>query len=334
MTISEISNISIAGLVSAVPDTAEQKSVKEQTASDLAFEAATKLLSESKSYKEQIGIILFLSTTPDYRSPATAMVLQNRLDIQTNCIAFDINSGGGGFLHGLQVGAGLLNSISKDFALILFGDTSSKQFLKKEENKLSYTDAASAVLLKKTETKKSWYFINKTKSEYHQKIILKNGGYREAIYQSDEEPLSGLSELAPLLIDAENILLYQEDMIGKAIQNYLSHTNQRIEDFDNVFFDHNNASDFSGIREKLGVKSEQTSFNDDIHGHARGSFLPLLMESYYKGAIKPQKTSCRVLLVSFGEGLTVTVGDLYLDPSVIYPKLRTNSVYTEGFVTH
>jgi len=334
MSSSTFENITISGMVSAIPENSEGISLENQTASDLAFEAATKLLYESKICKDQIGVILFLSTTPDYRSPATAMVLQNRLDINPDCIAFDINSGGCGFLHGLQVGAGFLKSISKDFALVLFGDTSSKQFLHKDENKLAYTDAASAVLLNKAETGMNWHFINKTKSQYYQKFILRKGGYRDAIYKSDEEPLSGLSELAPMLIESEAILPLQEEMIGNAVEDYFLCTGKAVKDFDYVFFDHNNSSDFSRLREKFGIEVSQTSFNDYKNGHSRGSFLPLLMEKTFGENIKHPETSCRILLASFGEGLTISVGDISLAPSAIFQYLKTNSSYTEGFITH
>lgn len=201
MTASTIQNISIIGLVTALPDNSTRISLNEQTASDLAFEAALKVLSESGVDKEEIGVLIFLSTTPDYRSPATAMVLQNRLGVNPDCIAFDINSGGNGFLHGLEVGGSLLKSTSKDLALVLFGDTPSKQFIEREGNSMNYIDAGSAVLLGKSSGEETWKFSNFTQSEHFDKYILRKGGYREAFSQGDDEPYFGLSELGPLDID-------------------------------------------------------------------------------------------------------------------------------------
>ena len=164
----------------------------------MAFEAALKVLSDSGVDKEEIGVIIFLTTTPDYRSPATAMVLQNRLGVNPDCIAFDINSGGNGFLHGLEVGASLLKSTSKDVALVLLGDTPSKQFMKPEDDGLNYIDAASAVLCRKTSEEEIWNFSNYTKSEYFEKYILKKGGYREAFSKVMMNPILDFQNLHPL----------------------------------------------------------------------------------------------------------------------------------------
>ena len=47
-----------------------------QTASDLAYTAAEKLLAHKGVAKEEIGALVFGTTSPDYRRPASAFVLQ------------------------------------------------------------------------------------------------------------------------------------------------------------------------------------------------------------------------------------------------------------------
>ena len=64
---------------------------EKQTASDFCYYAAEKLLSENKIEKSEIGVLVFVSQTPDYYLPSTACVLQNRLGIGKDCIAFDVN---------------------------------------------------------------------------------------------------------------------------------------------------------------------------------------------------------------------------------------------------
>ena len=48
-------------------------------ASDLCFAAAEKLLRDMEVDKNEIDLLVFVSQTPDYRMPATSLLLQNRL---------------------------------------------------------------------------------------------------------------------------------------------------------------------------------------------------------------------------------------------------------------
>jgi 3-oxoacyl-[acyl-carrier-protein] synthase-3 len=63
----------------------------EQCASDLCYAAATKLLSKLDWEPSSIDALVMITQTPDYAVPATACVLQHRLGLSENCIAFDVN---------------------------------------------------------------------------------------------------------------------------------------------------------------------------------------------------------------------------------------------------
>ena len=53
---------------------------KDQTASDLCYAAAEKLIEDNQIDKSEIDILLFVSQTPDYRMPATSVTLQTDWD--------------------------------------------------------------------------------------------------------------------------------------------------------------------------------------------------------------------------------------------------------------
>ena len=71
--------------------------------SDLCFAAVEDLLERMSIKKEDIGALIFVSQTPDYRLPATACVLQERLGLPTDTIAFDVNLGCSGYVYGLYL---------------------------------------------------------------------------------------------------------------------------------------------------------------------------------------------------------------------------------------
>jgi len=94
--------------------------------SDLCAAAAERLLERLGWERASVDLLIFVSQTPDYVLPATACSLHGRLGLAKSCAAFDINLGCSGYVYGLCVAAGLMQSGSARRALLLVGDTISK----------------------------------------------------------------------------------------------------------------------------------------------------------------------------------------------------------------
>jgi len=93
--------------------------------SDLCFAAAEKLIADNNIDRSEIDLLVFISQTPDYRMPATSIILQERLKLPTSTMSFDINLGCSAFIYGLSVVYGLMQSGQFRKALILDGETRS-----------------------------------------------------------------------------------------------------------------------------------------------------------------------------------------------------------------
>lgn len=144
-----IENVRIAGLAAAVPSleefsweefgpaaeryaVARQRRQKpwrraariDQCHSDLCVEAARPLLAELGWEPREIDVIVMATLTPDFPIPATAIIVQDRLGVPKTAAAFDLPSGGLGFLHGLQVVASMLSAGGLRKALLLTGQVS------------------------------------------------------------------------------------------------------------------------------------------------------------------------------------------------------------------
>ena len=83
-----------------------------QTTSDLCFVAAKEIIEKKNIDKNNIGALILVTQTPDYKSPASACVLHGRLGLNENCLAFDINLGCSGFTSSLAVAGSLLASFN------------------------------------------------------------------------------------------------------------------------------------------------------------------------------------------------------------------------------
>ena len=79
-------------------------------ASDLCQKAAEQLIKENHVAPEDINLLIFVSGSPDYKFPPTATLLQDRLGLGKDTVAFDITMGCSAVLHGLSVAYSMLKS--------------------------------------------------------------------------------------------------------------------------------------------------------------------------------------------------------------------------------
>lgn len=96
-----------------------------ETAADLAVQAVSRL-NLSKEEKVGVDFLIFCSQSPDYILPPTACLLQDRLGLSTNCGAFDYNLGCSGYIYGLSMAKGFVESGQAKRVLLITAETYSK----------------------------------------------------------------------------------------------------------------------------------------------------------------------------------------------------------------
>ena len=111
----------------------ERRFADENTcSSDLCYATAEKLIADNNIDRSEIDLLVFISQTPDYRMPATSVILQDRLQLPNSTIAFDINLGCSAFMYGMSVVYALMQQKGLRKALILDGETRSKVYSPKD----------------------------------------------------------------------------------------------------------------------------------------------------------------------------------------------------------
>ncbi|MBE0655612.1 MAG: ketoacyl-ACP synthase III, partial [Bacteroidales bacterium] len=159
----------------------ERRFVDENTcASDLCFAAAERLIAEMGIQKDEIDLLIFISQTPDYRMPATSILLQERLRLPNSTIAFDISLGCSAFLYGLTMAYSMISSGAVKKALVLDGETRSKVYSQKDrKTAFLFGDAGVAALIEGGEKfGKSFFSLNSDGSR-ESLIKIPAGGYRK-----------------------------------------------------------------------------------------------------------------------------------------------------------
>lgn len=331
MAFSQFNTVTISGIATAVPKNtiavSDNQNVRHavdlQTASDLGFEAANNLLNKKNIDVNQIGFIVFITKTPDYRSPASAIVLQHRLQIPIDCLAYDINLGSVGFAVGLQLGCSLLNGLNTSTGLIVIGDTNSKQ-IDSDFNAAVFGDAATAILLEKKENSKPITIQQFSDGNGFDSYIIPQGAFRTTKERPDFEvssnPNDGISNR--LIFDKERIHDFYSNKIPQSITDFLNTNKSSLSDYNTLAFQQSNTETLKEISNKLET---QLPSNFEDFGDVSGSSVALLL--------KPNEAQ-RVLSCSFGEGFSWAIADFYLEKDTVLPLIETDNYFTEGFVTH
>jgi len=102
----------------------EQKhtSPKNVITSDLCYVAADGLIRELGWDRNEIDLLIFISQSRDFLLPATACILQERLNLPQTTAAFDINMGCSAYNYGISVIAGMMANGGFRKGLMLTGD--------------------------------------------------------------------------------------------------------------------------------------------------------------------------------------------------------------------
>ena len=158
----------------------ERRFADENTcSSDLCFAAAEKLFADNSIDRSEIDLLVFISQTPDYRMPATSVILQHRLGLQNSTIAFDINLGCSAFIYGMAVVYSMMEKTNLRKALLLDGETRSKVYSPKDRRTaFLFGDGGVAALIERNEKFGESFFSLNSDGSRENLIKINAGGYR------------------------------------------------------------------------------------------------------------------------------------------------------------
>ena len=117
----------------------------------MGAEAVKGLLKKTNTKPEEVEVIIFATTTPDYIFPSTAAMTAEACGIK-NALGFDIQAACSGFIYALEIGSNFIKSGNYKKVVIVAGDkmTSITNYKDRTTCPL-FGDAVGAVMLEPTE---------------------------------------------------------------------------------------------------------------------------------------------------------------------------------------
>ena len=310
-----------------------RKTVKNQTASDLCFAAAENIIINKGINREEIGALIFIAHSTDYRRPATACVLHKRLKLAKDCVAFDVSLGCSAFVYGLNIVNSLMQSSNINKALLLCGESLTKMTNPKDKSvAMLFGDGGSAALLEKTNDKSSIRGLIKTDGNGYKAIIAPAGGFRniDATHEDFVWSDGNIRSLYNTIMQGEDVFAFTISAVPKTVKEFLAYTETTVDDYDCLAFHQANKFITQMLCKKLKVDSSKMPICLDRYGNPSAPAIPMVICDKY--GMEDDDKDVRFLMCGFGVGLSWGVCSATINTKDILPIIETDCIFDEGII--
>lgn len=327
-----IKNVSIRGVTGTVPNnpvktvelglfTQEEADIFDNTvgikkrylaapdvcASDLCFDAATRLLEVLEWDKESVDVLVFGSVTGDYRTPPTSGILQHRLGLPNSTFVLDIPMGCCGSMYAINVAGNLLSQGNVKRALLLVGDTAMRMGSLQDKSRVPlFGDCGTAMALEYDESAEDIVIEFNTLGSGYRALMTPHGGFRNMITPESfiQEDFGNGIVRAPkdTLINGMDVFSFAISRPPISIKKMMEQLDLNADNVDYFLIHQANKLIVDRIVKKLKLPAEKVPYDLQEFGNLGGASIPMLMTYNIAEALRSRPLS--LLCSSFGLGLT------------------------------
>lgn len=275
--------------------------------SDLCFSAAQKLISDLEWNRNEIGCLIFVTQTPDYKIPSTSPLLQSKLMLPEACLTLDISLGCSGYVYGLSVIASIMSHGGVKKGLLLVGDTVSKTCSIQDKSTYPlFGDAGSATALEFTNDYSPILFNLNSDGSGSDVIKIEDGGSRNEMTPESfvYKDLSGgiWRNNLQLSLDGMDVFTFGISKAPLCVQELVDFYNIDIEGVDYLTLHQANMFMNERIRKKLKIAKEKVPSSIRNFGNTSCATIPLTMVTELGSQLRKEKLNH--LICGFGVGLS------------------------------
>jgi 3-oxoacyl-[acyl-carrier-protein] synthase-3 len=279
-----------------------------ECASDLAVAAAEKLFSSGACRPDQIDFLLLCTQSPDYVLPTTSCLVQRRLGLTHEVGAVDVSLGCSGFIYGLSVAKGLIETGQSQNLLLLTCETYSKYMDPGDFSVRSiFGDGAAATLVQSRPDSApdgdAWIgpSVFGTDGEGEEKLIVRRGSIRRRPPAPPPETGDAARhDPDALFMDGPEIFSFTLTAVPDSVGRLLAKARLAMEDIDLFVFHQANQFMLEHLRKKLKIPSEKFVYALRDCGNTVSSTIPIaLCQAQEEQRLRPGSL---IMLVGFGVG--------------------------------
>lgn len=274
-----------------------------ECASDLGVLAAQRLFESQGCDPGEIDFLLFCTQTPDYLIPSSACLMQARLGVPSSAGALDYNLGCSGYLYGLSLAKGLIESGQAGNILLITGDTQSKLTAPGCGDAVqSYGDGASATLIAASSDSGLapgiGPFVFGTDGTAAEHMIVRNSSFR------GRAAGAASGHAVPAQIHVNSLGLFESSMrvVPELVQQVLGRASLSVDDIQAAIFYQAGQTALELLRRRARIPDGKVFISMKDCGNVSASNIPIaLKRASDQGVVKKHD---RVLLAGFGAGIS------------------------------
>lgn len=256
-----------------------------ESVADLCEKAALIALQRANTSVEEIDLIVLSTDTPEFLSPSTSSIIQDRLGAK-NAGTFDINTACAGFVTALDIASKYIRSDEQYNTVLVIGGYAMSKHLNKEDKKTVtlFADGAGAVVLKSEKDSKRGFLTSKliTEGQYNEWMGIYGGGTRQPI---TPEALANHDH------QLKFVKRFPKELNPKVWTEMANLMSERIgESLDNVnhfFITQININSIFETMDLLGQPREKAHTIMHHYGYTGSACIPMAMnDAFEKGKIK------------------------------------------------
>lgn len=294
--------------------------------SDLCYTAAERLISSMHWDKSEIDALIFVSLSRDYIAPATANILQERLGLSTECLAFDIPLACSGYVYGLSVIASLMSTGGIRKALLLVGETTSR--MQSPHDKTLWPihgDAGTATAIEYDTQAEPMFFHLCSDGSRASAIMNQYGGVRfpmteEGLEIKEREPGPVMRNGLHAYMDGLGVFSFSIKEPPTCITNLCEHFDISLDDIDYLLLHQANKYMDDKIGRKLKVPDSKIPFSLMKFGNTSSASIPMTIVVALGESITKQ--DAHAIICGFGAGLSWAAAQIQLNHITCLPLIE------------
>ena len=292
---------------------------KSTTTCDLCESASRSLMRAMGLQAKDIGALVSVTQTPDYRMPGNAHVLHDRLGFSMDSPALDLELGCSGFVFGLWNAASLASSGGRP-VLLVTGDTLSRQANKSDPGtRPLFGDAGAAALIMPGDDKDIMRFILHSDGSRLRSMYIPAGGARlpsgpETRLEREAED-GGIRSDDDLYMDGFAVFAFTMTEQPRLLRDILAYSGKSLEEVDYFVLHQANRYIVETITRKAGIPpSKAPSGIFSRYGNQNSASIPGVFCGALADSLK--KGSFETVLQGYGTGLSWGACQLRLDDMI------------------
>lgn len=296
------------------------------TTSDLCYKGTEQLLKDLNWEKEDIEALIFVSQTFDFIAPATACVMQDKLGLSKECLAFDIELGCSGWVYGMTSLASLMVNGSVKKALLMVGDARRNYEGSERHEGALFGYAGTITALEYDENSPGFICHLGSDGSGYNSLYIKEGGSRyplnkNSLIESNEDGKIGCGLSSKM--NGMDVFSFGISAAPKSIKALCNKYNLNLNNTDFLILHQANKQMNDIIVKKLKFEAAKVPESLSLFGNTSSASIPLTIVTSLRDILSHGKHT--LLCCGFGIGLSWGTIWLETDDIIISPLVEVES---------